>query len=129
MPSPDDAADRRRMSVRIDSAQNSAFNFGDHGSAQTTNITPTDGQDPAQQELLAAVRSLREDLGRLVATEATEVLDAELVATEQEITQDGAAERGRLERLSTSMAAVGEAVTALGSGVAVGQAVATLLGG
>ncbi len=129
MPSPDDAAGRQRMSVRIDAAQNSAFNFGDHGSAQTTNITPADGRDAVQQELLAAVRSLREDLGRLVATEATEVLDAELVATEQEIVQDGAVQRGRLERLSTSMAAVGEAVTALGSGVAVGQAVATLLGG
>jgi hypothetical protein len=75
------------------------------------------------------VRTLRGDLGRLVSTDTTEVLDAELVATEEEITQDGAAGRGRLERLRDSLATAGSIVTALGSGVAVGQAVTALLGG
>lgn len=125
----DDAADGQREHVRIETANNSAFNFGEHGSAQTTNVVQAPGQDPAQQELLAAVRALREDLGRFVRNEETEALDAELGATEEEITGSGAAGPGRLRKLRDSLAAAGSVVTALGSGVAVGQAVTALLGG
>ncbi|AXK34556.1 hypothetical protein DVA86_19805 [Streptomyces armeniacus] len=115
--------------VRIGTANNSAFNFGAHGTANTTNVTDAAPQDAAQHELLEAVHALRQDLERFVATEDTRVLDAELVAAEEEIGTSGAASRTRLERLRDALAAAGTAVTALGSGAAVGESVAALLRG
>ncbi|WP_246150668.1 hypothetical protein [Streptomyces qinzhouensis] len=107
----------------------SALAFGANSTASTTNNTGAAVDDPVQRELLAAVRALRTDLERLVATEATEVLDAELVAAEEEITASGAAGPARLERLRASLTAAGEWVGALGSGVAVAQLVTALVGG
>ncbi|WP_367125504.1 hypothetical protein [Streptomyces phytohabitans] len=117
--------------VRIDRADNSAFNFGQGGSASTTNTTYGGGQgpDPAQRALLDAVRKLREDLDRFVATDDTRVLDAELVAAEDEIDTSGAASRTRLEALRDALATAGTFVAALGSGVAVSESVASLLRG
>ncbi|MFE0426667.1 hypothetical protein [Streptomyces sp. NPDC058953] len=114
--------------VSIGTANNSAFAFGTYGNASTTNTTEVAG-DPAQRELLAAVRALRADLERLVASPAVEVLDAELVAAEDEITTEGAAGQDRLERLRASLTAAGEWVGALASGVAVAELVGALIGG
>ncbi|MFI6285137.1 hypothetical protein ACIBCM_10315 [Streptomyces sp. NPDC051018] len=116
------------MSIRIGSLDGSAVNFGSHGSATTTNVTQTVAEPVQQRELLEAVRALREDLARFTATEDMEVLDAELVATEEEITASGAADRNRLQRLRDSLTSAGEVVAALGSGLAVGELVASLLG-
>ncbi|MEU5161909.1 hypothetical protein AB0G74_20220 [Streptomyces sp. NPDC020875] len=115
--------------VHIGSANNSAFAFGTHARASTVNNTTSGTGDPVQLELLEAVRTLRADLERLVPTPAIEVLDAELVEAEEEISSAGAAGPARLERLRTSLAAAGEWVGALGSGVAVAQLVTALVGG
>ncbi|MEU3601362.1 hypothetical protein ABZ714_21975 [Streptomyces sp. NPDC006798] len=115
--------------VHIGSANNSAFAFGSHARASTVNNPTAPGGDPVQLELLEAVRTLRADLERLVPTPAIEVLDAELVEAEAEISSAGAAGPARLERLRTSLAAAGEWVGALGSGVAVAQLVTALVGG
>lgn len=114
--------------VHIGSVANSALTFGAHSTATTTNVSHGES-DTAQRELLAAVRALRADLARFVSTPDTEVLDAELVATEEEITASGEAGRPRLERLRSSLASAGEWAGALGSGVAVAELVAALLGG
>ncbi|MEO3978547.1 hypothetical protein [Streptomyces sp. CAU 1734] len=116
--------------VHIGSADNSALNFGSHGSA-TTNNTWAAGPaaDPAQRELLEAVRALRDDLGRFAPFDSREILDAELVATEEEITSSGAAAPGRLERLRGALAVAGGSVAALASSIAVGEAVTALLRG
>ncbi|MGW6745879.1 hypothetical protein ACWGDX_34940 [Streptomyces sp. NPDC055025] len=112
----------------------SAIGIGDHNTVTNTNTGAGAGatgqvSDPAQAELLAAVRALREDLGRFVATDGTAVLDAELVAVEEEITTVGAAGPGRLAGLRDALALTGGVVGTLASGVAVGEAVGALLGG
>ncbi|MFE4829100.1 hypothetical protein [Streptomyces sp. NPDC056672] len=114
----------------------SAIGIGDHNTVTNTNTNTNTGtgatgqvSDPAQAELLAAVRALREDLGRFVATDGTAVLDAELVAAEEEITTAGAAGPGRLAGLRDALALTGGVVGTLASGVAVGEAVGALLGG
>ncbi|MGW6457606.1 hypothetical protein ACWF94_17100 [Streptomyces sp. NPDC055078] len=112
----------------IGSVDNSALTFGANSTATTTNTTHA-ATDPAQQALLAAVRELRADLARFTAAPAAEVLDAELVAAEEEIAASGAVGRGRLERLRGGLASAGDLVAALGSGVAVAELVAALLGG
>ncbi|MGV9313234.1 hypothetical protein ACWDR0_13715 [Streptomyces sp. NPDC003691] len=116
-------------SVHIGTVSHSAMAFGAHSTATTHNTTAAAVDDPVQRELLTAVRALRADLERLVATAATEVLDAELVAAEEEITASGAAGPARLERLRASLAAAGEWAGVLGSGVAVAELVSALLGG
>ncbi|WP_405985055.1 hypothetical protein [Streptomyces sp. NBC_00872] len=125
-------ANPARPEVRIGSVSGSAIGIGDHNTVTNTNTgTGATGQasDPAQAELLAAVRALREDLGRFVATDGTAVLDAELVAAEEEITTAGAAGPGRLAGLRDALALTGGVVGTLASGVAVGEAVGALLGG
>ncbi|MFF0446776.1 hypothetical protein ACFYT4_10225 [Streptomyces sp. NPDC004609] len=116
------------MNIRIGSLDGSAVNFGSHGSATTTHVTHAAVEPVQQRELLEAVRALRGDLARFAATEDREILDAELVATEEEITASGAADRTRLQRLRDSLASAGDVVGALGSGLAVGELVASLLG-
>ncbi|MFE2232799.1 hypothetical protein ACFXA4_09535 [Streptomyces sp. NPDC059442] len=86
-------------------------------------------RDPAQEELLQAIRRLRADLGNVVASEQTAALDAELSDAEDEIEGTGEAGQGRLARLRQALGDAGAVTGILASGVAVGQAVAALLGG
>ncbi|WP_405647160.1 hypothetical protein [Streptomyces uncialis] len=114
--------------IRIGSVSHSALNFGSHGSATTTN-SPPGSAGPGQDALLAAVRALRADLTRLEATRDARILDAELVATEEEITGSGGAGPGRLALLRDSLADAGQVAGALVSGVALAELLAALLGG
>ena len=72
-----------------------AFAIGDHNT-----VTQHEGgagepvRDPAQEELLQAIRRLRADLGNVVASEQTAALDAELSDAEDEIEGTGEAGRG-----------------------------------
>ncbi|NBM20229.1 hypothetical protein [Streptomyces sp. GC420] len=104
-----------------------AFAIGDRNTV-TSNAAPA-GSDAAQEELLLAVRELRADLARLVATPQTEALAGELAETEEEIANTGRAGTGRLTRLRASLQDAATATGMLASGVAVGQAVGALLGG
>lgn len=105
-----------------------AFAIGDNNSVvnQQAGAAP---RDPAQEELLRAVRELRADLERLVPDDRTAVLDAELAAAQGEIEEAGQAGTGRLERLRQVLAHAGEVTGLLASAAAVAQAVAGLLGG
>lgn len=108
-----------------------AVNFGAGGSAHNVNNYGTAGPapDPAQAELLLAVRELRRDLERLTRRPETEALDAELAETAAEIERSGATAPGRLDRLREALTTAGPVVEFLASGGAVAAAVATLLGG
>ncbi|MFF3751118.1 hypothetical protein ACFYYH_11745 [Streptomyces sp. NPDC002018] len=125
-----DGSRQERPAVHIGSVSGSAIGIGDHNTI-THHDTGGAGRpgDPAQAELLAAVRALRADLARFVASDSTVVLDAELVAAEEEITTAGAAGPGRLAGLRDALALAGGITGTLASGVAVGEAVAALLGG
>ncbi|MFF3552143.1 hypothetical protein ACWD4V_00425 [Streptomyces tsukubensis] len=117
-------------SVHIGTVSHSALTFGAGSTASTVNHTAgAVVDDPVQRELLTAVRALRADLERLVATAGTGILDAELASAEDEITTSGAAGPVRLERLRGALATAGEWVGALGSGVAVAELVTALIGG
>ncbi|TSB16594.1 hypothetical protein OG422_19565 [Streptomyces sp. NBC_01525] len=85
--------------------------------------------DPAHEELLRAVRELRQDLSRAVATPQIDALGGELAETETEIATQGAAGAGRLARLRTALADAGSVIGLLASGTAVAEAVAALVGG
>ncbi|MFI1199084.1 hypothetical protein ACH4VR_06410 [Streptomyces sp. NPDC020883] len=117
--------------IHIGSVQG-AFAIGDHNTV-THHGTNSQGAgpaiDPAHEELLRAVRTLREDLGRAVESPEVRALTAELTGTEEEITGTGAAAPGRLARLRAALTDAGAVVGLLASGAAVVQAVAALLGG
>ncbi|MFE9252102.1 hypothetical protein [Streptomyces sp. NPDC007088] len=117
-----------RPTVHIGSVDNSAVGIGDHNVVSHVRGRGP-APDPAQAELLAAVRALREDLGRFVATSQNEALDAELSATEGEIDTAGAAAPGRLARLRQALDLAGPLAASLASGAAVAQSLAALLGG
>ncbi|GAA2785010.1 hypothetical protein [Streptomyces showdoensis] len=102
---------------------------GDHNTVAYTVRGAGPERDPAQEELLQAVRRLRADLGGVVASEQTAALDAELSDAEDEIEGTGAAGPGRLTRLRQALTDAGAVTGILASGVAVGQAVGALLGG
>ncbi|MGX1883289.1 hypothetical protein [Streptomyces sp. NPDC055287] len=119
-------------SVHVGTANNSAIGIGNSNTVTTTNTTNNSAappRDPAHEELLLAVRELRADLDRLVATDTTTVLDAELVSTEEEIEEAGRATPGRLARLRDALTAAGPSVEVLASGAAAVAAVGSLLGG
>ncbi|MFG2871719.1 hypothetical protein [Streptomyces sp. NPDC048338] len=125
-----DPNDDRAGGIHIGSVHG-AFAIGDNNT-----VTQHEGgaggepvRDPAQEELLQAVRRLRADLGNVVASEQTAALDAELAEAEDEIEGTGEAGRGRLARLRQALGDAGAVTGILASGVAVGQAVAALLGG
>ncbi|MEU8893256.1 hypothetical protein [Streptomyces sp. NPDC048442] len=126
----DDAGAGSGRVVNVGPVSDSAFAVGDHNDVRNehhgrTAVAPRDEQ---QAELLLAVRNLRIDLTRCLRTETTAVLDAELAATEDDITGTGAAAPSRLARLRTALTTA-EGVTAmLASGAAVGQAVGVLGG-
>jgi hypothetical protein len=101
---------------------NGSFAIGD----SNTIVSRTDVQ---QQELLRAVRELRADLDRLVQSDGTAALDAELAGAQAEIEATGRAGEGRLARLRQALADAGALTGLLASAAAVGQAVGALTGG
>ncbi|MEX0174068.1 hypothetical protein [Streptomyces sp. LMG1-1-1.1] len=94
----------------------------------TVNGTGPD-RDPLQEALLQAIGKLRADLAGVVPSEQTAALDEELSDAEDEIEGTGRADAGRLRRLRQALTDAGAVTGILASGVAVGQAVGTLLGG
>ncbi|MGG2458251.1 hypothetical protein ACO0M4_00195 [Streptomyces sp. RGM 3693] len=123
------SADASGNGIHIGSVQG-AFAIGDHNTV-TNNAAGQGGPavDPAHEELLQAVRTLREDLRRAVESPEVRALATELTDTEEEITGTGAAAPGRLARLRGALSDAGSVVGLLASGAAVVQAVAALLGG
>ncbi|MCB5911766.1 hypothetical protein [Streptomyces pinistramenti] len=120
-------ADEQGGGIHIGSVQG-AMAIGNHNT-----VTQYGGgaapADAAQEELLRAVRALREDLARVVESPQTAALGTELADTETEIAGTGAAGPGRLARLRTALTDANAVVGLLSSGAAVGQAVAALVGG
>ncbi|MCX5204705.1 hypothetical protein OG897_25025 [Streptomyces sp. NBC_00237] len=108
----------------IGSVSNSSLTFGANSTATTTNNTVA-----AQPDLLSEVRALREDLARLAATEPIEVLDAELVEAEAELTRTGRAPSPLLGRIGRALEASGPAATGFASAIALAQSIGTLLSG
>ncbi|MEV1090594.1 hypothetical protein [Streptomyces microflavus] len=124
-PTPDGRQPQR--TVHIGSVTGSAFAVGDHNTVtQHQHAGPA---DESQAELLRAVQELRADLARFVASDTTEVLDAELVSVADEIETAGGAAPGRLARLQQALTAAGALTGTLASGVAVAEALRALLGG
>ncbi|MGP8298258.1 hypothetical protein ACTPOK_09960 [Streptomyces inhibens] len=121
-------ADDRRNGIHIGSVHG-AFAIGDHNTVTHNDGASAPAVDPSQEELLRAVRELREDLARAVPSPGIEALSAELADTEGAITGTGAAGPGRLARLRAALTDAGAVVGLLASGTAVGQAVAALVGG
>ncbi|WP_412080148.1 hypothetical protein [Streptomyces sp. SJL17-1] len=103
--------------------------IGDHNTVTSTGHGAPAARDPQQEELLQAIRRLRADLGGVVPTEQTAVLDGELCAAEEEIESTGRADVGRLTRVRLALTDAGTVTGILASGVAVGQAAGALLGG
>ncbi|MFB7540819.1 hypothetical protein ACFC0N_13090 [Streptomyces zaomyceticus] len=122
------AGDRARGGINVTNTGGNVT-IGDHNTVTSTVTGTAPARDPRQEELLLAVRRLRADLGGVVATEQTAALDAELADAEDEIEGTGRADTGRLTRLRRALTDAGAVAGILASGVAVGQAVGTLLGG
>ncbi|MFH8745941.1 hypothetical protein ACH4GK_01560 [Streptomyces rimosus] len=120
------AADERDRGIHIGKVHG-AFAIGDHNTVTHHEHAP--GTDAAHEELLAAVRQLREDLARVIETPQVTLLSAELTDAQEEIETTGRTAPGRLDRLRTALADAGAVTGMLASGAAVGQAVAALLGG
>ncbi|MFJ6695955.1 hypothetical protein ACIQM4_07765 [Streptomyces sp. NPDC091272] len=114
------------QSVRLGVVTGSALTFGAHSSATTNNYAGRE-PDPAQQQLLIEVRELRADLERLNRTAPLEVLDAELVETENEITATGAATPSRLGRLLAAFAPVESMLALFSSATNLGTTVSELV--
>ncbi|MGW8969794.1 hypothetical protein [Streptomyces platensis] len=121
-------ADERGNGIHIGSVRG-AFAIGDHNTVTHHEGPAGPAADPAQEELLRAVRALRDDLSRAVESPQITALSGELTETETEIADHGAAGPGRLSRLRTALADAGAVVGLLASGAAVSQAVAALAGG
>ncbi|BDM72721.1 hypothetical protein HEK616_62080 [Streptomyces nigrescens] len=121
-------ADARGNGIHIGSVRG-AFAIGDHNTVTQNEGGSAPAADPAQEELLRAVRELRGDLARAVHSPEVTALDEELAGTEDEIADSGAAGPGRLARLRTALTDAGAVVGLLASGAAVTQAVAALVGG
>ncbi|MEU6816481.1 hypothetical protein [Streptomyces sp. NPDC046860] len=84
-------------SVRIGDVSGSTFAVGSHAHAESHHHGGAG--EPADSELLKAVRELRADLERVRSTEGTVALDEALAETEAEITRTGQAGPTRRERL------------------------------
>ncbi|GAA1934100.1 hypothetical protein GCM10009837_69950 [Streptomyces durmitorensis] len=121
------APEERGAGIHIGSVEG-AFAIGD-GNEVTYYEAGGPVRDRAQEELLSAVRRLREDLRRAAVDGRTTALDAELAAAEAEIASPGGAGPGRLARLRTALADAGTGIGALASGAAVAESVRALLGG
>ncbi|GAB7031518.1 hypothetical protein AB0G35_08860 [Streptomyces sp. NPDC021749] len=121
-------ADARGNGIHIGSVRG-AFAIGDHNTVTQNDGGGVPATDPAQEELLRAVRELRGDLARAVQSPEVTALDGELAGTEGEIADTGQAGPGRLARLRAALTDAGAVVGLLASGAAVTQAVAALVGG
>ncbi|MGW7487960.1 hypothetical protein [Streptomyces sp. NPDC054786] len=121
-------ADERGNGIHIGSVRGPVA-IGDHNTVTHNEGGTAPAADPAQEELLRAVRALRDDLSRAVQSPQITALSGELADAETEIADTGAAAPGRLSRLRTALADAGAVVGLLASGAAVSQAVAALLGG
>ncbi|GGR71512.1 hypothetical protein GCM10010252_07370 [Streptomyces aureoverticillatus] len=120
--------------VQINAVHGGSLAFGDHGKAESTNVT-TVVADRAHGDLLTAVRALRRELGEGgnegARTGALPSADDEVVAQlgeiEGEITRTGRSSRGLLVRVRDRLAENAPA-TATGAAVAtVVQAIAEVL--
>lgn len=89
--------------VSIGGVSHSTFAIGNRSHAESHHHNGP-ARDQAAEELLAAVRELRADLARVRGTDQTVALDAELAATEGEITATGQAGPTRRERLRALLA-------------------------
>ncbi|MGW7575265.1 hypothetical protein [Streptomyces sp. NPDC054765] len=121
-------ADERGNGIHIGSVRG-ALAIGNHNTVTHHEGGSAPAVDPAQEELLRAVRALRDDLTRAVPSPQVTALSGELAETETEIADTGAAGPGRVARLRTALADAGGVVGLLASGAAVVQAVAALVGG
>ncbi|MEU9116733.1 hypothetical protein AB0D04_34545 [Streptomyces sp. NPDC048483] len=121
-------ADERGDGIHIGTVRG-AFAIGNHNTVTHNEGVGAPAVDPAHEELLRAVRELRDDLARAVPSPEIDALSAELTDTETEIEESGAAGPGRLARLRTALTDAGAVVGLLASGTAVGQAVASLVAG
>lgn len=121
-------ADERGDGIHIGSVRG-AFAIGNYNTVTHHEGGSGPALDPAQEELLRAVRALRDDLARAVQSPQVTALSGELAETETEIADTGAAGPGRVARLRTALADAGGVVGLLASGAAVVQAVAALVGG
>ncbi|MEV0603415.1 hypothetical protein AB0I82_29545 [Streptomyces sp. NPDC050315] len=106
-----------------------AFAVGNDNTVTNYAAPQQPARDPAQEELLNAVRELRADLQRLTPAPETDALGAELADVQDEIERTGSASPGRLQRLRTALADAGAVTGLLASGAAVVQSVTGLLGG
>ncbi|MFD7712030.1 hypothetical protein ACFV6E_23190 [Streptomyces sp. NPDC059785] len=113
---------------RIGRIDRSAVSFGEHGSAAYHEGPRAAAADPATAELLEAVRTLREHLRLLTATDDTAALDGELATVQGEIEQTGQVDPGRLGRLRQRLETAAAAVAGLASAAAVVQVIAELAG-
>lgn len=112
--------------IQISNVHGTAFAIGDGNSVVNQPGGGAPQRDPEQEELLRAVLELRADLGRLVASDGTAALDAELAGTQAEIEESGAAGQGRLARLRQALTDAGALTGLLASAAAVAQAVGVL---
>jgi hypothetical protein len=113
--------------VHIGTAQG-AISIGNHNTV-INQPGARSALDPEQEQLLAAVGKLREDLKLVIQSPETEELATQLDATAGEIRDGGRASAGRLTGLRTALQDAATAIGMLASGAAVGQALAALLGG
>ncbi|MEU1073996.1 MULTISPECIES: hypothetical protein [unclassified Streptomyces] len=122
----DDGQGKTRGGISIGSVVG-AMAIGDHNTVtHQQGGTPV---DPAQVELLEAIRELRADLARVVAGERVRALDGAAADAEAEIAAAGAAGPGRLARLRAALADAEGLTGVLASAAAVGRTLASLLGG
>lgn len=121
-------ADERGNGIHIGSVRG-AMAIGDHNTVTHNEGPAAPAAEPAQEELLRAVRALRDDLSRAVESPQITALSGELAETEAEITDNGVAGPGRVSRLRAALTDAGAVVGLLASGAAVTQAVAALAGG
>ena len=119
---------RKFGDIRIGSAHGSAIGIGDHNHV-VSGERHTAPCDPAYEELLEAILQLADDLTRLVASPQVSALADELADAQGDIRRTGRAGVGRLARVRLLLQEASTGIGTLASGVAVGQAVAALLGG
>ncbi|MFS8197930.1 hypothetical protein ACLVWQ_04505 [Streptomyces sp. CWNU-52B] len=125
------AQDGGAGSVHIGSMSGGSIATGDHGHATSVNHTAA-GQDPRIEELLQAIRALREALPTRNPSAEDTTLDGELADAEAEIVRAGAAPPERLTRLLVGvrgwLGSQAAAAGAVASATAVVQGIAQLLG-
>lgn len=118
-------------SVHIGSMSGGSIATGSQGSAISVNHTGSE-PDPKQQDLLKAIRELREALPTQGRSAEDISLDGELADAEAEIVQGGGATPGRLTRLLAGvrgwLGSQAAAAGAVASATAVVQGIAQLLG-